>query len=62
MDFPFKELVTIYGPLGLGWPIALWLLIRLLKVMELHRNDVLKIVDTINQLRTAMTVLAERMK
>lgn len=47
--------LKLYGPLGLGWPLFIWAMVRLVKVNEVLRNIV-------ENNTAAMTLLAERIR
>lgn len=51
----FEKLVTVYGPIGLGWPLFIWCLVRLIKTNE----ELTKIVENNTK---ALTLLAERIR
>lgn len=56
MDLPFIEkLVTVYGPLALGWPLFFWCLNRLIKTNSEQ-------TEVVRGNTKALTLLAERIR
>jgi len=53
----FTDLISVYGPLGLGWPIAFWLLAKFLGLQD-------RLISALNDSTTAIvgmkTLLDER--
>lgn len=57
--FDLKSLVTIYGPLGIGWLVAGYLLVRLLALIDKMHNSIIEYTKAITQLTV---VIQERLQ
>ncbi len=57
MEMTVHDILTIYGPLGMGWAAALYLLRRLQVAHDLHVKE---LRDVVSRNTEAMTLLAER--
>ena len=55
MDLPWNDIVTIYGPLGLGWPMFIWLQLRFFKYLD-------KQADADKALASALAALTARIE
>lgn len=51
----WREVLEIYGPLALGWPLFFIVLARLFRVHE-------SVIDTIEKNTQVLTLLAERIR
>lgn len=49
------EFITIYGPIGLGWPVAFMLWLRIVKMQE-------KMLEIVDNNTKALTTLATLIK
>ncbi len=46
MELPWKDLLTLYGPLALGWPLFGWMLYELLKAKKEHNQDIKTLLES----------------
>lgn len=60
MELPWKDLLTLYGPLALGWPLFGWMLYELLKAKKEHNQDLKTLTESYRTDSVASTGVIER--
>lgn len=55
------EISNLIGSLGFPIFVAVWMLYKSEKEQELHRDEVNKLAEALNELKTVITVLSDKL-